>query len=126
MNTAKWKVEECQEPTRTTCRGCDYSIYPELSDGGCKVAMFNYYWGVFSGYREVNANYLQELPVFSIYDIEVLDPERHPGFIGYEFKARTIDDNDFYLIMAYDKREHKMIFAIKDLEQVRQCMPGGV
>ena len=117
-HTAKWKVEECQEPTRTTCRGCEHSFYPELSDGGCKRALFDFIGVVFSGYRQINSEELQELPVFSIYDIEPLDPERHPGFIGYEFKGRTLDDNDIYLIMAYDKREHEMIFAVKDLELI--------
>lgn len=116
--TANWKIKECQEPTRTTCRGCEFSFYPELSDGGCKKAMSDISGSVFSGYREVFANSLEELPVFSIYDIEPLDPERHPNFIGYEFKARTVDDNEFFLIMAYDKREHEMIFAVKDLDLV--------
>jgi len=43
-NTMKNKVDECKYKTTNTCRWCEYSAYPELSDGGCRL----YLDGIFS------------------------------------------------------------------------------
>ena len=32
-----YKIPGCRHTETYTCRGCEYSLSPELSDGGCKL-----------------------------------------------------------------------------------------
>ena len=45
----KGVCDDCIDPYRANCRGCEYSFAPELFDGGC-----------LAGYSEKQRNYLKD------------------------------------------------------------------
>lgn len=92
---------------------CFHALLPTDSEENLKVC--------FSGYTQVSSAFFADFPTFTVLEICALDEVKHPQFVGYEFKVRTIDEQNYNIIMAYDKREHKIVFAYREVAEFVPC-----